>query len=327
MQERYRGTAAKIYKDWTVSSNGEGTRALIEEILGAEFDPDYLKNYPYESPDLEGPAGETGERFTSVLLELENLQEGLGKKVWRSTKTGDRFTRLRTSHAALEMAYTGPDESMEASDEKKVLARMELALPDNGTGVRNRARKVQEEVADTINTFPGSRLNFLGVAAGSGRAMEKAIASSQRAGDINFLMVDRSKRAEVDGRILAQSLGIEESVSFQSLDVLKERNLYLPGKPHFHLIEVVGFLDYQDDETCIELLSTLGKNLIEGGKLLFANIAPNKERDFLEKVIGWEIMVYRKAEELWRMAKEAGFNNIRLIEEPVKVYNLVAAIR
>lgn len=322
-----RGSEIPLRKDYVLSSNGEGIKALIERVTGIPFAPDFLKDYPFQSHEFEPSQGELRERFVSALLDLENLMPGLGHEYWRRSRNLSKISRYNTSHLALNIVYNGPNESVEQSPEAVVLARMGIALPDNGTGVRNRGRIVQKVFADTLRRFPsnGGKFNVLGVAAGSGEQILQAIVASNRAQEIKYLMVDRSTRARLDGRELAKKLGIEGSADFLQTEDASNPDSYLPGKEPFHLAEGVGIFDYWKHEVCVKVLKALEANLVKGGTVLFANIAPNQEIEFLERVVGWKQMKYREGEELWEMAKEAGFEDIKVIEEPVKMYNIITA--
>ena len=100
---------------------------------------------------------------------------------------------------------------------------------------------------------------------------------------------------------------------------------YFPNnKPN--IVEMVGLLDYFDDEKILETFQTIYNNLEEGGVLITANVIDNKERPFLERVVGWN-MIYSTPEDFIRIANEAGFRseNIVVYVEPLKIHFVMVA--
>lgn len=306
------------------------TRDLIEKITGAPFDPDLLKNYPYHYPEFAQSNEELRERFVNAFMTLEDLEPGLGNKTWEgSSKNLRKISKYNTSCRALSFVYNGPDESIESSPEAIVMGRMGLALPNNAQGVRYRGLEIQRvfknRLADFSPTPKHPKFRILGIAAGSGDQLQKAIAASNRASEIEYTMVDKSKTAGADALALARKLGIEDSVRFQALDVVNDLEDFLSEQPAQDLNEAGGIFDYLYFDECVKVLKAAEKNTVEGGIAVYTNIIPNPEIDFLEKVVAWLKMKYRYQKELREMGQEAGFKNIRVFEEPARIYNIVTA--
>ena len=94
----------------------------------------------------------------------------------------------------------------------------------------------------------------------------------------------------------------------------------------FDLIEMVGLLDYFDNQKTLELFKLIFTVLSKSGVLVTANINHNKEIKFITKVIGWP-MYYKTPDELSGLLVLAGFKDEKLIAytEPFEIHTVVVA--
>ena len=138
--------------------------------------------------------------------------------------------------------------------------------------------------------------------------------------------MDWSRNALQDGMNLASSLGVQNSVEIKRSHY-KNYDSYLEDGYQPDFIEIVGLFDYLPSEDIVPLLKKAYTSLSEGGNLIFANIAPNHEQQFVHQIIRWRSMIYREPQEVVDFALQAGFSseNIKLIQEPTGIYNIVTA--
>jgi len=145
---------------------------------------------------------------------------------------------------------------------------------------------------------------------------------------VTVRLSDISSRALRDGAELAGNVGYQGTLetrqaNFQDFDEYMHTN-GTSGSVGWDLIEIVGLLDYPDDEKVREILENAYKNLKEDGSMIISNVAPNDEKEFLG-VIGWPEMVYRTGDHLHSLTDDAGFTDVKLITEPTGFCNLVVA--
>lgn len=313
----------------TLIGTADKSRQFIKEILNLNKSADYQRYY---SPELEYPSS-TDEfsrlKIVEGLMDLEAEEEGSGAKTWRLSKNLLSVSRLAGTHKALKTVYDGPA-IPESSPEELEWAHLGLHI-NNGKGVRNRLRIVEEEikhVASNFNLRNGNKFNVLSVAAGSGIGVIRSLASlgPDKIEKTNLLMVDNSKSAKRDGEVLASQLGLGRSAEFKLQDILATSE-YLGTTFSLNLVEAVGIFDYLDDKTAHNLLAALHEHMTSGSTLLISNIIPNDEQKLLKKVILWPDMIYRKEDELLELVQKAGFKQdlMKLVQEPCGIYNIIFA--
>lgn len=303
----------------------------IKGIMGSARS--VVTTFPYDSPFFELPDPATEKRRKQLVDGL--MESKIGSKLWCLSGFLKKITDTVGTHQALDSVYLGPNIENEPEETRKIgseWAHYCLTHLLNATGARNRLRVVENELQRSIDEFKGDheeRFNVLSVAAGSSRGLMTVISKieGERANNIHLTMVDKSEIAAVDAKELASQMGIGDRMTFIKENVFRT-NRYLTQTQKFNFIEVVGLLDYLDDRQVTILLGKLRGSLADGGVLLYSNITPNPERSFIKKIVGWPEMQYRKAEELLDLGNAAGFlvPQMRLIQEPSGVYNLVSAV-
>lgn len=299
----------------------------ILDLLGPK-----LRREPYGTPDFElaSPIGESERsQLVSYMLALPGEE---GHRLFRTSANLDQISNDAASHKALETMYVGPSRSgiVETGDNLS-WARLFIENIHNSMAVRNRLRIVESE----FGRFMGGRLTegfqetkVLSIAAGSSRGIMEELAELNGRGHdkIKLRMVDINREALKDGRKLVAELGIGEAVEFIRAHVFSFKR-YLENGYQPDFVEIVGLLDYLDDDQVIKLLAQVRNHLSEGGEVLYSNIAPNDEEEFTHRIVGWPRMQYRGSQDVLRVATVAGFtaDKLRLISEPLGIYNVVSA--
>lgn len=284
----------------------------------------------FGSDDFEtaSPIGE--ENRKALMRWMLSLPGDEGYQLFRESDNLRQISDDAATHKALETMYVGP--RPEADEDRFLWARLFIENIHNSMAVRNRLRIVEGEFNEFMDRAISGEMrgvNVLSIAAGSSRGIMEVFASLNGVVDPNLVrlrMIDLNREALDDGRKLAEDLNIHESVDFVRAHFLGFRRYLEEGyKPDF--VEVVGLLDYLPVKSIKELLSALSNSLADDGVVLYSNVAPNDERDFTHKVVGWPNMYYRDSETLMGLAKNAGFNTDRttVMSEPLGVYNLVLA--
>jgi hypothetical protein len=88
------------------------------------------------------------------------------------------------------------------------------------------------------------------------------------------------------------------------------------------ILEMVGFMDYLDENKSINLLDRIFELLTKKGIFIGCNIKDNRESKFLTKVLGWP-MIYKDEEYLKKIINKSSFNNSKIIYEPLMVHGLI----
>ncbi len=186
----------------------------------------------------------------------------------------------------------------------------------NAQAVRNRLKIVTEEVKRAIRYIycHGRHVQILSIAAGSASSVIEAI-SATRGINSKAVLVDISRDALEESENAAKKEFIAKRCIFKRINILKAERI--PEMEFPDIIEMVGLLDYLDNETIIQLIKKLYDWLPEEGILLTGHICSNPERYFLKWVIDWD-MKYRNAGELTNLLVLGGFTRkkIEILVEP-----------
>lgn len=194
----------------------------------------------------------------------------------------------------------------------------------NAQAVRNRLKLVKQEVEQAIMQFDGFReVRLLSLAAGSAQGVIEVMAKLKTKG----IMV-RTLLLDIDQTTLdyAKTLAERHEVGNQIETVIKSAACVARVSRDFqpHIIEMLGLLDYIPHCKAIRLVRKILGSLPDNGIFLTCNIAPNPEMHFLRWVINWQ-MIYRGPAELAEIIIKAGFDNCRLVYEPLDIHGLAIA--
>jgi ubiquinone/menaquinone biosynthesis C-methylase UbiE len=247
----------------------------------------------------------------------------------KCSRRGKAVKRFRASHQALELIYTY---SWEATQGKKLIERLLTHILfhfANARAVRNRLRLVKKELRRVILSFPKKEITIASLGSGSARAIIETVAELIEE-DVNckftVVLVDASENALRYSELLAKEYGIADFVEWVRVKGLLEEFVNNSHDYPPDIVEMVGVMDYFDEETAIEVLSKIYEILSSSGVLITCNIRQNIERIFLERVLRWQ-MIYREPEDLADLILLSGFKeeNIEIIYEPLKIHGLVVA--
>ncbi|TSC73227.1 MAG: hypothetical protein G01um101470_208 [Parcubacteria group bacterium Gr01-1014_70] len=190
--------------------------------------------------------------------------------------------------------------------------------------LRNRLRIVQSILEQEI-LARAEPIFILSIAGGSARALVSTLAklhTEHFPHAIHAVILDRDETALEIGRRISVSADVEDCFEW----ICGNANDAASLVPHmkFDIVEIVGLLDYFDDERIARLLDKLYPIMKTGGALLVANVVPNEEQTFVHKT-GWPPMHYRTAPDFAHLVETAGFTVRVTITEPLGVHAVVLA--
>ena len=194
----------------------------------------------------------------------------------------------------------------------------------NCQALRNRYKLVRHELRNAISKFSGQKeVRILSLACGSAQAVIEVIAEFKSKGTtIKAILVDVDQDALIAAKEWARQYGVSDQIETREANLSGEANVFGDFKPH--IVEMLGFLDYVNKDEAIRFVSDIHEFLDKNGVLVTCNINPNPEQYFIKWVINWS-MVYRQPDDLMDIAVKSGFNNPRIVFEPLKIHSLLIA--
>jgi hypothetical protein len=186
--------------------------------------------------------------------------------------------------------------------------------------VRNRLRIVECELESEIRNRikEGEKeINLLTIGGGSSRAIIQTISRLLKEYPevkITVTNLDKDPTVIELGKKIADSFNVSASFKWV-IDTASKIDLHLE-KNTIDIIEMVGLMDYFDNEKSISICKKIFELLKNNGLFIVANIYPNFEMEFVEK-IGWPKMNYKT---------EKDFYKSNLIFEPLKIH-IVGLVR
>lgn len=192
----------------------------------------------------------------------------------------------------------------------------------NCQALRNRYKLVKHLLKNTTPKF-GKEIRLASLACGGGQAILETIAEFKSEGIIiKAILIDINGEALKRAEKTAEKYGIKDQIETFKADLSKENSVLKDFKPQ--IVEMLGFLDYVEDNQAISFLKNINDSLDEKGVIITCNINPNPEQYFIKWVINWP-MVYRKPSQLIDIAKSANFKDCKIILEPLKIHGLLVA--
>ena len=254
------------------------------------------------------------------------------KLIKKSHKAVSDIVDNATNHKALEILY----HSGYKKGVKKMYERISHAVwfnTNNSKGVRNRLKIVKHEISNSVkqlNEAEKKTIHIVSIAAGSARAVLEAL-EENRTSDKDYFVtfIDKNPDALTYSKDLLQSMNINKMSNYQFKWINDTVNGFLDkNEEKFDIVEMVGLMDYFDDDRARTIFSKIYANLSQRGVFITANINHNSEKPFVTRAIGWP-MVYRSAEHLARLVHEAGFphTDVEVYYEPLKIHSIIIARR
>lgn len=265
--------------------------------------------------------------FNFLLLPiLSNLPRSFQKVIKKSNKQAAEVIDNATTHQALEVLYHGGKSKPHKNYLQKLFRKVWFSL-SNSKAVRNRLRIVKREIDQHIRKLKQEKkdIKILSIAAGSARAVLETIEmheNEQYSFHLTFL--DKSLKAIEYSKTLSQEKLKHSEVFWVNDTIGNFFKSEMVGK--YDIVEMVGLIDYFDDEKTQEVFEKIYSSLNEGGMLITANVNNNLERKFLERIIDWH-MIYRKAEELAYILEKSNFEEekMSIFYEPLKIHSVIVA--
>ncbi len=192
----------------------------------------------------------------------------------------------------------------------------------NCQAVRNRLKLVKQEIRRAILRFSNHQeVRILSLAAGSAQGVIEVVAELKVRGiRVRALLLDIDSTALDYAIQLAREHGVADQIETVKSSVAQVARVSRDFRPQ--IIEMLGLLDYIPQDKAIRLIRKIYESLEIKGIFLTCNVRSNPERYFLKWVINWS-MIYRTPAELAEIVYEAGFNDCRLIYEPLRIHGLV----
>ena len=290
-----------------------------EGKIGIEKDSD--SNLPYE---LIGWQRKLVNLFFLPIMSLLANFSKLGVWIFFRSIACRSVRKYATGHKALEIIYTFPWKNLESRPFVDRIASKIFFNILNAKAVRNRRLLVQRELSCAINGFWSRDVMIASLGSGSARPVLEVISGSNQK-NIRAMLVDADKSAIKYSKSLAKKFGLDARLSWHRgliKKFLKEFDDSIGGFLGSIIFEMVGIIDYLSDEVVIDLFKSVRSRMVPGDLFITCNIAPNPEKRFMDRIIGWKMDYYRAPERLANLAVSAGFNPVdcRIIGEPIGIH-------
>ena len=196
----------------------------------------------------------------------------------------------------------------------------------NAQAVRNRFKLVRYELEKNLLNVSkkySDEIRMLSLGCGSAHAiLETMVALKKQGVIVHALLLDFDQTALDYAQEIAEQNGILDQVQVVLANVRDMLPIAEEYKPH--VVEMLGLLDYIPEKPAIKLTAKIYKVLPRGGMFLTCNIHQNIEQFFLYVVINWG-MIYRRRHELEKIIHNGGFDNYKIIYEPLNIHGIVIA--
>ena len=195
----------------------------------------------------------------------------------------------------------------------------------NTRALRNRLKLIRQTVRNIIleqhKKHPNEEIRICSLACGSSQAILEVMTDFKVKGiKVRALLADISPSALDHAKEIAQQFGISDQIETLREDALNVKNFTKDFQPH--IIEMLGLMDYLDDKTAFKIFSEIYKTLNSEGVFLTCNIIPNSEMWFVKEVINWT-MIHRTPKQLLKLADQAGFQDKKVLLEPVGIHGIM----
>lgn len=183
--------------------------------------------------------------------------------------------------------------------------------------VRNRlAISVELLKAEIDEKISRDNVKVISIACGSGRGV--LLAAKQYPGRIFPLFVDSDHTVETCLQSLAKEIGIKRwkwiRADYQDLKAMMNFRS--------DIIEVIGLIEYLDDDAVIQLLKSF-HYAFPGIPIILAQTHPCKEMKLLALLTNWPAMHLRTRKELYDLIYEAGLSCKRSVTEPHRMISVL----
>lgn len=257
--------------------------------------------------------------FNHIIPE-KKLRETVSKL---STAGAQAVSRAGSTHA-MESFYFGSEQKMKLSQRIREYITHQVLSATKAT--RNRLKTVEgalyREFLERTQRMEAIRVYAFG--GGTCRSFINVLARLKREGiapQVRITNVDLDQSAHRAGQTLAREHGYVSEFEWLQGSVLDARNFSEANK--VDIVEIIGLLEYLDDEAAVAVLAQAYTILNAGALLVAANVRPTNEATFYRK-IGWPPMYYRTPEKMSQLLEQAGFESgaIEIKVEPVCLHSI-----
>ena len=262
--------------------------------------------------------------FIPILYILPSSAVRVLKKVHIST---EEMVVHAGTHRAMEIIYD-VNPRPKASRFQNFFLSIWLGI-NNSKAARNRLRLVKREIKRKIVQLAAEdkEIKIINIASGSARAVLESIDEIPLGNDLKLsaVFIDKNQEAISFSQQLASSH--KYFSSFQWVRDTADHFLKTSSqKTKYNIAEVVGLLEYLNNEDASNIFTLVNESLESGGVLITTNIVDNPERRFMSNSIGWK-MIYRSVDELSSLLMGAGFvlDKMKIYYEPQRLHSVIVA--
>ena len=194
--------------------------------------------------------------------------------------------------------------------------------------LRNRLKIVKKMVLDELEDRLSNAncVNIANIGGGSSRAIIETLKLLSRdyyVGKVKITSIDKDNSAIELSKTIAKNNDLYENFHWIQGSASNYNN-YIPKKT-VDIAEMVGLMDYFNDEKAILIARMIHDSLRERGVFIVANVTDNSEKMFVKKM-GWPKMYYRDCDQLVKILYQSGFSKIREYTfEPLGVHIIIKA--
>lgn len=263
---------------------------------------------------------------------LNNLPKSFQDYIKKTNKNAKEVIDNATTHVALEIIYHEGKTKHRHSFIKKIFRSIWFNL-SNTKAARNRLKLTKREIKKKIKICLEKKepIAILSIAAGSARAVIESIIECDvpKNYPVTLYFIDKNPLATDYSKKIIQNndyFSLYHTEWFTMTIGEFFRNDVHSVPEGFSVVEMVGLLDYFDDNKSIDTFSKIRSILKKDGILVTANICPNTEQPFITKVVDWK-MIYRTPLELSLLLEKAGFapESQSIYQEPLLIHTVIAA--
>jgi hypothetical protein len=266
---------------------------------------------------------------------LNSLPSSSQNNLRKTHRVADEVIENKTSHKALEVLYLGGYREHTKTIKQRIFYFIWMHT-DNVKGVRNRLKMTEREIEKSVRyqyaEYNKRKFNILSIASGSARSFLEVLTRLNDLDDmkVHLTFLDKSPEALEYSKSLFQNQSFgHERYTFEWVNDTANNYLNnLPTENKYAVVEMVGLMDYFDDEKVVQTVTSIYNCLEEKGCLVTANIIPNNEQRFVTKAVGWR-MIYRQPIEFVHLITLGHFNSKDVISqtEPMEVHTVVTAVK
>ena len=251
-------------------------------------------------------------------------EKRLRKVVSRSSSAGEAAVKKAGSTHAMESFYDAAKKDRPLGTRAKEYVTNFVLHPAMAT--RNRLRIVEESIEERLRDHhqQGTGARMLTLGGGTMRSMLNVLdrlVAELGPQNVKITNIDLDPTAHERGREIIKEKGYDKHFEWIRDNALAIRNHI--DKESVDFVEMIGLMDYLDDEAAVGTLAAVREVLNGSGQAVVGNIRPTIEERFYRKV-GWPPMYHRNERELGELLVAAGFSSasIELVIEPVGLHTI-----